>query len=221
MKTIAVILTIYNPDILTQADLDPYNTSNIKFGLHYIDTDLREITTIEQANNIQPLVIAKAHQQKQNGAAAVVIYTFGEQGFKALKKTLGIPVKTLGTVAIKQASAKAIKKFTILSGCLSHNDFWQSMIKEAKLEHNYMQSVSAPEITPAQIRKDPMIIEKLAIIARHEINVNNVDNFTLGCGSFIGIADQLEAKLQQEFGPSIHVIDPIKVTFAQLQQEIS
>ena len=91
---------------------------------------------------------------------------------------IDIPALSLGADAIKQASMKSKKHFVIISGCIAHNEFWQSMIDKANLSHNYVSISHAPEITPAQIRQEANLIEKLLPIAEYEI-LNEVDTFTL------------------------------------------
>lgn len=221
MKTVAVILPINNPEILMQADLTPYNTDEVKFVLHYVDTDLKEITSPEEAEKVLLLVIDTAQQQAHNGASAIIVYGFGELGISELEKILDIPVIALGTEAVQQASQKAINKFTIISGSIHHAQFWQPLIEKTMTHHNYVVASTAPEITPAQIRKDPALIEKLITAAEHEIEEHDVDSFTLGCGSFIGASAPLQERLRSKYGKNISVIDPIEVTFNRIKEIIN
>ena len=87
MKTVAVILPINNPDILTQTDLTPYNTNEVEFVLHYVDTDLKEINTAEEGAQVLTLVIEKGKQQAEAGVSAIVVYAFGELGVAELKES--------------------------------------------------------------------------------------------------------------------------------------
>ena len=221
MKTIAVVLPINNPDILTQADLTPYNNDKVKFVLHYVDTDLKEINTAEEGAQVLKLVIKKSKQQAKAGAAAIIVYAFGELGIAELKESLNIPVMALGTEAVKQASELARENFTIISGCLIHNDFWQPLIDGTQTADNYVKSSTAPETTPAQIRNDKKIIEKILLVAENEIANHNVDSFTLGCGSFIGAAAPLQKEIRARYGNAFTVIDPIEATFNKIKDFIN
>ena len=80
---------------------------------------------------------------------------------------------------------------------------------------------TAPEISPAQIRKDKQLIEKLLPVAENEITHHNIDSFTLGCGSFIGAAAPLQEQLRAEYGEALTVIDPIEVTFDKVKKVIN
>jgi len=220
MKTVAVILPVNNPNIVTQADLNPHNTNKIQFVLHYVHTDLKELNTLEQADSVLKLMLNKANQRSKAGDAAIIVYSFGEFGIAELTH-LNIPIMALGTEAVKQASQKAENKFTIISGCLSHNDYWPALLESTQTSHNYVKTSTAPEISPAEIRKNQHLIKKLLTIAEHEITNQNVDSFTLGCGSFIGAAAPLQKKLREKYGNAITVIDPVTVTFEKLKREIA
>lgn len=220
MKTVAVILPINNPDILAQTDLAPYNSDEVQFVLHYVDTDLREINTAEEGTQVLKLVIEKGIQQAEAGISAIIVYAFGELGVAELKESLNIPVMALGTEAVKQASEKARENFTIISGCLIHNDFWQPLIDATGTTSNYVKSTTAPEVSPAVIRKDQQLIEKLLPVAENEIANHNVDSFTLGCGSFIGVAAPLQKALRAKYGDTFTVIDPVEVTLTKIKNMI-
>ncbi len=84
-----------------------------------------------------------------------------------------------------------------------------------------MAAENSPEVSPANIRKDPKILEKLMVVANAEIQKNNVDTFTLGCGSFIGIAAPLQMALRKEFGNHINVVDPVATSFHFMIKKIS
>ena len=193
--------------------LDEYNTSDVYYQFHTVDTDLKELTTAEEAEQVRQLTIKKAEQVKAEGVSAIIICAFGELGVKELKDAIGVPIMALGPEAIKQASRLSKKNFTIISGMLEHNEFWQPMIDELNVSENYVVSKHSPNMTPIEIRKDPDLIDKLVEVAGNEITNNKIDSFTLGCGSFIGVAPKLEKRLQTKFGPHIHVVDPIKITF--------
>lgn len=214
MKTVAVILPVNNTDILTQKDLTSYNTADVKFELHYIDTDLREINNAADIEQVLELTIKKAQRVKAEGASAIIIYAFGELGVQELKDIIGVPIMALGAEAIRKASKKSKKKFTVLSGMLAHNQYWLPLVQSVNAQHNYVASKYAPELSPDQIRKDSDLIHRMFTMAEKEIAANSdIDTVTLGCGSFIGAAKPLQQRLQEKFGSAITVIDPIEVTF--------
>lgn len=221
MKTIAVILPINNPDILKQADLDSYQSKETFFKVHYVNTHLKELMTADDVAQVSALTIEKAEQVVKEGASAIVIFAFGEFGFeKELQKKLSTLVVTLGSAAINKASSFSKKKFTILPGMLSHNAFLEDMVLKMQ-KNNYTPATYSPESSPAQIRGDKKILEKLIAIASKEIQENNVDAFTLGCGSFIGISAPLQTALQKAFGTGIYVVDPITTTFEFVKNKIA
>lgn len=45
MRTISVIFPINNPAMLSQRDLEPYQSPDCRYILNAVDTSLREITT--------------------------------------------------------------------------------------------------------------------------------------------------------------------------------
>ena len=213
MKTIAVILPLNNPDILKQADLDSYQSDDYYFKVYYIDTLLKEINTAEEAATLLPLVVKKAEQAAKEGASAIIVFAFGDLGVLESRSILNIPVMALGNAGIHKASRLTQKKFTVLPGMLAHNEFIHAMITEEKLMSNYNLAKHSPELSLAQIRKNPETLQKLIETASLEILKNDIDTFTLGCGSFIGISKPLENALQEKFGTSIKVVDSIDTTF--------
>lgn len=223
MKKIAVILPINNADILRQSDLLPFQSTDYFFELHYVDTYLRELNTADEVGLVSKLTFEKAEQVVSDNAAAVIIYAFGEFGFeKELEEKLSVSVVTLGAKAIQEASHLSQKKFTILPGMLTHNGFLEGFVSGLKLQkNNYQMAKSSPEVSPAQIRSDKNMLGKLTVLASKEIQENNIDTFTLGCGSFIGLAKPLQDILQKEFGSTIHVVDPVLITFNSVNNQLA
>jgi allantoin racemase len=213
MKTIAVILPINNPDILSQADLDSYQTDNHYFQVHYVDTSLREIKTMDEAAIVLPLTIQKIQETERQGASLAIVFAFGDLGIAEAKHLVSIPIMGLGKPAIHLASVLCRHRFTVIPGMLVHTGFIADMIREDHLEDKYIETSSSPEITPAEIRKDPLLLEKLIAAADLEIQEKGVDTFTLGCGSFIGIGKRLERALQTKYQGPIIVVDPVKMAF--------
>ena len=68
MKKITVILPIYNPEMLTQADLDAYQTTDCCFELCYADTKLKELNTQADADAVLPSVLEKMVAAEKNFA---------------------------------------------------------------------------------------------------------------------------------------------------------
>jgi Asp/Glu/hydantoin racemase len=219
MKTIAVILPVNNPEMLSQSDIDIYSDSQIKFILHTVDTPLKEINTMEDAAMVENLVINKIQVLTKEGTAAIIVYAFGE--FEKVKnRNFGVPVCALGPTAILEAGRLTQKKFTIICAMKAHNAIFRSMVPK-NLETKFSsKSPGAPEVTPAQIRQDKAIVQKLVPIAEKEILEHNVDTFTLGCGAFVDVAKPLEKILREKFNTlDIHVIDPIQATFDAVKKK--
>ena len=159
MRIIAVILPINNPDILKQSDLEPYQSNDVNFRLSYVDTQLREINTAEEAEVLLPLVVKKIQEAEHEGADAVIVYAFAEFGVTETEDIVKIPVMALGKAAIHEARNLSSKKFTVLPGMLAHNEFLKTMIETEKLGDNYVPAIHSPEVTPAEIRKDQTILK--------------------------------------------------------------
>ncbi len=213
LKTIAVILPVNNPEILSQADLDSYQTDDCYFKLSYVNTPLKELNTVIDAVKVVPLVLEKMVEAEKSGASAVIVYAFGDVGIKEGKALVSIPVMGLGKVASHMAALLCRKRFTILPGMLAHNAFIEEMIFDESLERKFIPASYAPEVSPMQIRTDANLLQKLMGCASKEITENKVDTFTLGCGSFIGVAKKLELALREKFKLPIIVIDPVEVPF--------
>ncbi|PIQ42401.1 MAG: hypothetical protein COV52_05100 [Gammaproteobacteria bacterium CG11_big_fil_rev_8_21_14_0_20_46_22] len=69
MKTVSVLSVTNNPDIVQQSQLDPYSSSDCQFKVAYTPTELREITSQEEANIVLPLALdqLKAVVYEQHG----------------------------------------------------------------------------------------------------------------------------------------------------------
>lgn len=213
MKTIAVIVPIHNPEILCQEDVERFHTKEHYFQVHYVDTLLREIKTAEEAATLLPLTVKKIEQVAQEGASAAIVYAFGDLGIAEAKKRVSIPVMALGKSAVHMASMLCRNHYTVISSILAQDGFIVDLIHEEHLQDKYLRAVHSPELTPAEIRKDPALLEKLVAAAGPEIVEKNIDTFTLGCGSFINIAKKLEVALREKYKRAITVVDPVEVPF--------
>lgn len=213
MKTISVILPINNPQMLSQEDLQTYQNEDYYFKLSYINTYLKELNSASDVAEILPLVIEKIQAAEKEQASAVIVYAFGDVGIKEGKELVAIPVMGLGKPAVHIASVLCRNAYTIIPAQIAHNTFIEALVKEESLQHKFVPASYSVQLNPAQIRGNPVVLDKLLEVASAEISEKNVDTFTLACGSFIGMAKPLERELKKRHKKSIIVIDPIKIPF--------
>jgi len=217
MKTIAVILPVNNPEMITQKNLDKYQSQSYRYVLSYVKTHLKELNTIEDANAvIQPTIDAVVASEKQ-GADVAIIFAFGDVAVKEASQQVGIPVMGTGKYAIHVAAEICQKAYTILPGKLMHNAFIEPMVTEMGLSQKFLLSDHAADLFPAEIRLDPSLaVSRLYEAACKEIDEKDIDTFTMGCGCFMGMAKPLKAKLNEKYKgkKKIIVIDPAEVAFA-------
>lgn len=211
MKTIAVILPVNNPEMITSKDLESFQTKEHYFELHYLDTHLREIKSVNDANAVLDLTLKKIQEVAAKGAAAVIVYAFGDLGIKEGKALVNIPVMGLGKSAIHMASILCRKHYTVIPAMLAHNGFINDMMREENLGAKYIEATHSPELTPAEIRQDSQLLEKLITTASLEITEKDIDTFTMGCGCFIGVAKKLQDALSKKHKRPIMVVDPMEV----------
>lgn len=212
MKTVRVILPINNPEMLSECDLQPYQSENCFFELSYIDTHLKQLTKPEDAAHVIPLVTKRALEASDNGASAIVVYAFGDLAIKESRDAIKIPIMGLGRAAMHMASILCQRNFTVIPGQLDHNDFIQTLIKENNLQEKFICASHSVEMDPMEMKGNPLLLERLINVANIEIE-KGVDTFTLGCGGFINIAKQLQNALRKKHGnQAITVVDPIEVS---------
>ncbi|MCD6048490.1 MAG: hydrogenase expression protein HupH [Gammaproteobacteria bacterium] len=212
MKTISVILPINNPEMLSQSDLDAYQTLEHQLLLNTVNTTLREIKTAEEGAQVTSLVLEAIQQAEKSGTSAIVVYAFGDLAVKEGKALVSIPVMALGKAAIHTASFLCRDKFTVIPSMLAHNHFIQAMINEENLNQKFVPASYAVEESPANLKNNPIAFSKLIEAASREIVENKVDTFSLGCGGFIGMAKPLQNELRKVHNKPIVVVDPIEVS---------
>ncbi len=211
MKTISIILPINNPEMLSQADLALYQSADCYFKLSYVDTALRELKSASDVEQIFPLVLNRIVEAEQAGAAAVVVYAFGDVAIKEGKDLVSIPVMGLGKAAVNMASLLCRRHYTVLPSMLGHAGFINAMVEEEGVGHRFIPASHGIEVSPAQLKGNPAVLGQLIEIADFEIREKGVDTFTLGCGGFIGVGKKLEAALRAKHQLAITVIDPVSV----------
>lgn len=215
MKTIAVILPVNNPEMITQNDLDKYQKENYRYNLTYINSHLKELNSAEDANAvIQPTIEAVVNAE-QAGVDAAIIFAFGDVAVKEASSQVVIPVMGTGKYAIHVAAEICEKAFTILPGKLQHNAFIEPLVTSMGLARKFLLASHSPNLFPSEIRLDfDLTISKLYDAACKEIEAKEIDTFTMGCTCFMGMAKPLQAKLQKKYQRKIIVVDPGEIAFA-------
>jgi len=213
MKTISVILPINNPAMLSQPDLQPYQSEDCHFQLSYVDTELKELNSVEDAAKVMPLVLDRIVEAERAKAAAVIVYAFGDVAVKEGKSLVSIPVMGLGKSATHMASLLCRNAYTIIPGQLSHNAFIKDLVAEENLQQKFKLAKHSVRMNPSELKNNPVTLERLIEAASAEIIEQNIDTFTLGCGCFIGVAKPLEQALRKQHKKAITVVDPVTVPF--------
>lgn len=214
MKTIAVIPPINNPEILSQEDLESYQSGRYCFKVIYPNTELKELNTASDVEEVIALVLKKIQEAEQDGASAVIVFAFGDVGIKEGRKLVSIPLMGLGKAAVHMASLFCKHRFTVIPGQLSHNTFIEELVREENLQHKFIAATHAVNLNPSEIRKNhSSTLDALVSAASEEIIKKDIDTFTLGCGSFINFAKPLQQELRKRHNKLITVIDQVSVSF--------
>jgi Asp/Glu/hydantoin racemase len=217
LKTIAVILPVNNPEMVSQQFFDHYQDIKCRYVLTYIKTHLKELNTADDANAVMQPTIDAVMAAEKKGADAAIIFAFGDVAVKEASKQVAIPVLGTGKYAIHVAAEICESTFTVLPGKLLHNSFIQPMVAEMGLTKNFVLSTHDADLFPAEIRQDPALaISRLFDAACKEIGTKGIDTFTMGCTCFMGMAKPLKAKLQEKYKGQrkISVIDPGEIALA-------
>lgn len=213
MKTVQIIMAINNHDMLNDGDLESYQTADCHFKISYPDTHLKELTNMEEVNEVMPSVMANIKQAAKEKASVMIIFAFGDFILKETQDLVAVPVMGLGRVAIPVASALCRNFYTVIPSLINSNDFIQPMVKGLHAEHNFILTEAAVGLGPAELKGNPVVLKRLIEIASLMIEKHNVDTFTLGCGGFIGVANQLENELRKLHHKPITVVDPVATAF--------
>jgi Asp/Glu/hydantoin racemase len=212
MKEISIIMLVNNHEIFNEEDLKPYQTSGCHFNLSYPDTPLKQLNTAEEVEQVLPLIMDMIEAASKS-SSAIILYGFGDLAMNEVYKRTAVPVMSLGRIAVHVASAICRNKFSVIPGHLEHNGFIEALVKSQGLEHNFISSHGSINMDPAEIRSNTSLLDRLIEVANVEIEQYGVGTFTLGCGSFVGVATQLQNKLREIHKQPITVVDPIEVTF--------
>lgn len=212
MKTIYVIVPYNNPEMLNQKDLDPYQSEDYYFKVTYANSNLKELNTASEVLEVTPLVVERIKEAEKNGAAAVIVFAFGDVGVKESKNLVSIPVMGLGRPAINFASVSCDSSYTVIPMQLAHNSFVESLVKEEGAQNKFILSKDAVNKRPLEMKNKAEALQSLTAAARKEIKQNNVDTITFACGSVMGMGRLLEEKLSEEF-TGVKVVDPVEISF--------
>lgn len=211
MKTIAVVLPVNNPDILNQQDLQSYQSEDFFFKVTYAKTSLKELNTPADVAAVMPAVLNEIKAAEQAGASVVIVYGFGDVGVKESRNLVSIPVMGLGKSVVHMASLFCRRRYSVLPAQLAHNVFIEALVKEEGLQDKFVLASHSINLNPAEIRDNPLVLDRLFEAASAEIAKNDIDTFTLGCASFFGVAKLLQEKLREHHRQAITVFDPVAV----------
>lgn len=212
MKEISVIMLVNNREIFNEQDLECYQTPDCHFRLSYPDTTLKQLNTAADVEVVFPLIM-KMIEEADKTSSAIILYGFGDLAIEEVNIRTSLPAMSLGRIAIHIASAVCRNKFTVIPGHLEHNGFIEGLVKSQGLDSNFVSCHNAIKMDPADIRSNPLLLERLISVANIEIEQYGVDTFTLGCGSFVGVAKKLQKRLREIHRKPIIVVDPIETTF--------
>lgn len=209
MKTVAIVMCYHNESMLVQDDLNEYQTDQCFYRLYYSDTPLKELNTKEDADLALPYVLQSVKKAEEEGACAVLIFSFGEVAIQEARSLVSIPVMAMGKVATLMAAELCRNKFTILPGLLIHNNFISDMVKSMGLDSKHQLSDHEVGLAPSEVKQSSDALALLFKAACKEINEHGTDTFTIGCTCFMGLAQPLQKKLRSQYpGRSITVVDP-------------
>jgi len=157
---------------------------------HY-DVTWAEVFTLRE--------IEKAEEQ---GYDAVITYCFDDPALLAAKEKLRIPVVGIQEPSIHLASMLG-RKFSVVGvGGQFANGSVEDSVKMHGLEDS-MASVRLTEISVLDIRKDRERLKSALLReARRAVEEDEADVIVLGCGSLLGLAEELQKELK------VPVIDP-------------
>ena len=213
MKTVQVIMAINNHEMLSEIDLEPYQSTDCRFTISYPDTHLRELTNAADVEEIMPSVMENIRRAATEKASAIIIFAFGDFILEETRDLVSVPVMGLGRIAIPVASDLCRNFYTVIPSLANSNAFIEPMVQNLHVDHNFIITEQAVNLGPAELKGNPLALERLIKIASDGVEKHNIDTFTLGCGGFIGVANTLEQELRRLHGKPVTVVDPIETTF--------
>lgn len=151
-------------------------------------------------------VVEEVVEAEKNGFDAVIINCFDDPGLHASRERVSILVMGIGETSIITALHLG-HKFAIISTGPNAKALYHKKAMELGIKDR-LAYVGGIPIGVLNLRKDVEKIKELLIKeAEKAINNHGAEVIVLGCGGFIGIAEELSKKLETP------VIDPTMITF--------
>lgn len=171
------------------------------------DTSIRVVNTLHGPESIECnydvafaelFAVQQAERAQEEGADGVVLYCFGDPGLRAAKERLSIPVVGLGEAGMHLASLVGSRFAIVAIGpsraiSLSHID---CNVKAYGLAEKcvVIRCVEMPVLELAMDKAE--LLDRVGAVAEAAVCDNGADAVVLGCGSALGISDELERRLQ-------------------------
>jgi len=161
--------------------------------------------SIEQHYDVtwaEVFTLREIEKAEEEGYDAVITYCFDDPALLAAKEKLRIPVVGIQEPSIHLASMLG-RKFSVVGvGGQFANGSVEDSVKMHGLEDS-MASVRLTEISVLDIRKDREGLKSALLReARKAVEEDEADVIVLGCGSLLGLAEELQKELK------VPVIDP-------------
>jgi len=140
-------------------------------------------------------VVKETIQAEKEGYDGVIIYCFDDPGVRAAKEAVRIPVLGIGEASAHIASLISHKFGIVTAGLPSKTGsvIWDNL-KMIELDHKCVgvKPVGIPVLKLVDERDQ----EEINLIAlSRELIAKGAETIVLGCGSMLGVADQVSSKL--------------------------
>ncbi|RLG86287.1 MAG: hydantoin racemase [Thermoprotei archaeon] len=193
-------------DDLTKSYLEKIAFPSTMFEVRSLKNGPKSIECEYDVSLATPYVVEEIVKAEREGFDAAIINCFDDPGLHASRERVTILVMGIGETSIITALYLG-HKFAIVSTGPNVKALYHKKVMELGLEDRLAYVEGIP-IGVLDLRKDIKRIKALLLEeAKKAINNYGAEVIVLGCGGFIGVAEEISKEL------AIPVIDPTVVTF--------
>jgi allantoin racemase len=208
---IRIITPVTTHGIRSLEDVRPYERGGVRFSHALLDSGPVSIESEFDEAYAVPDMLKRVAEAEEAGCNAVIIDCLGDPGLRPAREIASIPVLGPGEISFHTAAMLG-QRFSIVTVLDSVKPIFRNNATLYGVA-NQLASIRVVNVPVLEIEKDlPRIHRLLAEQALCAVREDDAEVVILGCTGFCGCGSVIEAKLRQETGMYIPVIDPIPLT---------
>lgn len=175
------------------------------------------IESIYDETYAAPYVVDEAQKAEKEGFDGIIIYCFGNPGLEAAREALSIPIVGIGETAqiMGMIVGERLGIISTIENAVPRH--WRKVKVLGTI--NKIKAIKPLKLPVLEYKNQEKVLEEIKKVASEMIEKEDIDCIILGCGSIMGIKDELKKFI------SVPIIIPgeaaIKIIEALVKMRIS